>query len=245
MRDDDSGRDHPPDHATAPGPRARARRVAGRAPAPRTAGRGRDDRSRFEALYAAHGRRILAVAARRSPQPSDAADVVARPATPDRTVTPEDVAAVEPPPTLSVHLDGWEVALLDPVTTSYGELSFGPAGTGGGPPLGVLPARQAGDELAAEAAVDAMATSHDWAVLAEMNEEGDWPEVVWELADAMPTDAPVSGGRPLTVAESYDESLGCWRTVRGRRPPGAARPGGGPRRAWPTLAGACPLPPPT
>lgn len=326
----------------------------------------------------------------------------ARPATPDRTVTPEDVAAVEPLPTLSVHLDGWEVALLDPVTTSYGELRFGPAGTGGGQPLGVLyvdwapageydervsnaeadqgpgtrgtvmgqpavtfsspvgegeavedpsvleepeatgepsgaapadagdaageasgqelppgarhnvtiwvlgdhvlqarglfasqeeydealaalqedppeawlaalpagavlpseriaaanemvadipvptglefeglatdevvlttryhlgaevtgavacgwigswvAAREAGDELAAKAAVDAMATSHDWAVLAEMNEEGDWPEVVWELADAMPTDAPVSGGRPLTVAESYDESLRC------------------------------------
>jgi hypothetical protein len=42
-----------------------------------------------------------------------------------------------------------------------------------------------------------------------MNAEGDYPEVVWELADAMATGAPVSGGVPLTVRESYVDSLGC------------------------------------
>ncbi|MBN2622187.1 MAG: hypothetical protein JXA83_02405 [Acidimicrobiales bacterium] len=70
-------------------------------------------------------------------------------------------------------------------------------------------ARQAGDTTAAEEAVGAMATSHDWDVLIEMESVGDWSDVVWEYADAMATDAPVSGGRPLTIAESYAAALGC------------------------------------
>jgi hypothetical protein len=68
-----------------------------------------------------------------------------------------------------------------------------------------------GDERRARKAVDAMATSHNWAILNEMNEAGDWPEVLWELADAMPDDATVSGGRPMTIAESYESALGCER----------------------------------
>ena len=66
-----------------------------------------------------------------------------------------------------------------------------------------------GDGRRAQEAVDAMATSHNWAIINEMNEAGDWPEVVWELADAMPDDATVSGGRPMTIAESYESALGC------------------------------------
>lgn len=70
-------------------------------------------------------------------------------------------------------------------------------------------AREAGDTAGVQAAVDAMATSHDWDVLVEMESQGDWPAVLWEYADALPTDAPVSGGEPQTITESYDESLGC------------------------------------
>lgn len=77
MRDDDSGRDHPLDHTTATAAGAGARRGFRPGRAPGRVGRERDDRRRFEALYAAHGRRILAYAARRTAQPSDAADVVA------------------------------------------------------------------------------------------------------------------------------------------------------------------------
>jgi hypothetical protein len=66
-----------------------------------------------------------------------------------------------------------------------------------------------GDSDGAQKAVDAMATSHRWKVLADMNAAGDYPEVLWELADAMRTDAPVSGGRPMTIRESYRASLGC------------------------------------
>ena len=72
-----------------------------------------------------------------------------------------------------------------------------------------LEATDAGNRVAASAAVAAMATSHRWAVLKEMNREGAYPEVLWELADAMPADAPVSGGRPLTIRESYGAALGC------------------------------------
>ena len=66
-----------------------------------------------------------------------------------------------------------------------------------------------GNDARAKEAVDAMATSHNWAILIEMNKEGDWPEVMWELADAMPDNATVSGGRPMTIEESYGSALGC------------------------------------
>jgi hypothetical protein len=70
-------------------------------------------------------------------------------------------------------------------------------------------ARRDGDREAAREAVDAMGTSRGWAVLLEMNNEGGYPDVLWEYADALATDAPVSGGRPLTVEESYEAALGC------------------------------------
>jgi hypothetical protein len=65
------------------------------------------------------------------------------------------------------------------------------------------------NEGRAQEAVEAMATSHNWAILIEMDAEGDWPEVLWELADAMPANDTVSGGRPLSIEESYVNALGC------------------------------------
>jgi hypothetical protein len=70
-------------------------------------------------------------------------------------------------------------------------------------------ARESGDAAGAEAAVAAMATAREWPVLLAMKAEGDYPEVLWELAAAMPEDAAVSGGRPMTIAESYEAALGC------------------------------------
>jgi hypothetical protein len=70
-------------------------------------------------------------------------------------------------------------------------------------------ARRVGDEAAAREAVDAMSTSRTWPVLQEMNEEGDYPEVLWELAAAMETNAPVPAGKPMTVEEAYVAALGC------------------------------------
>lgn len=74
---------------------------------------------------------------------------------------------------------------------------------------GWIVALDAGDAAAAERAVAAMSTSHDWQVLLDMDEAGDYPEVLWGLADAMETGAPLPGD--LTVRESYSDSLGCGR----------------------------------
>jgi hypothetical protein len=72
-----------------------------------------------------------------------------------------------------------------------------------------LAARASGDEGAARAAVDAMATSRTWPVLLELDSEGDYPEVLWEYADAM-AGAPVPAGRArVSVEESYSAALGC------------------------------------
>ena len=70
-------------------------------------------------------------------------------------------------------------------------------------------ARHAGDANRTRQAVSAMATSHEWPILLDMNEEGDYPEVLWGIADAMATDGVVIGGKPLTIEESYADALGC------------------------------------
>jgi hypothetical protein len=66
-----------------------------------------------------------------------------------------------------------------------------------------------GNNGRAQEAVAAMTTSHNWAILLEMDEAGDYPEVLWELADAMADNASVSGGRPMSIEESYESALGC------------------------------------
>ncbi len=58
----------------------------------------------------------------------------------------------------------------------------------------------AGDDQAVRQAAAALRSSHQWKVLHDMNDEGDYPEVVWELADQ------VADG---DVPTSYEGSLGC------------------------------------
>jgi len=58
-------------------------------------------------------------------------------------------------------------------------------------------------------AVAELATARDWQVLKDMNAEGDYPEVLWQYADAVVHGGTVPGGKPLTVKESYKEALGC------------------------------------
>ncbi len=67
----------------------------------------------------------------------------------------------------------------------------------------------AATDAAAQRAVQAMATSRSWDVLVEMQDEGAYPEVVWELADAMRSGAELQGGRSMTIRESYASALGC------------------------------------
>ncbi|MET7881145.1 hypothetical protein ABZS52_29950 [Micromonospora profundi] len=63
-----------------------------------------------------------------------------------------------------------------------------------------LRAKKAGDDAALQRASDALRSSHKWPVLHEMNKEGDWPEVFWEVADKV-----VAGNPP----PGYRGSLGC------------------------------------
>lgn len=58
-------------------------------------------------------------------------------------------------------------------------------------------------------AVDALATSHDWLILLEMQDQGDYPQMLWKYADAVGGDGTVIEGRILTVEESYQNALGC------------------------------------
>jgi hypothetical protein len=55
--------------------------------------------------------------------------------------------------------------------------------------------------------VVALASSHDWAILREMNSDGDYPEVVWQYADAVAGDGTVVGGKAVSVEESYKAAL--------------------------------------
>jgi hypothetical protein len=71
-------------------------------------------------------------------------------------------------------------------------------------------ARRSGDGAAASEAERAMATSRHWPILREMTQDGAYPEVIWELADAMPGGYwQWSGHRhPLLP---HAEGLGCAR----------------------------------
>ncbi len=59
-------------------------------------------------------------------------------------------------------------------------------------------------ERGGKEAAEALATSRSWPILLEMNAEGDYPEVVWQYADALNGNGDVPAGKPgVTVEESY------------------------------------------
>lgn len=70
-------------------------------------------------------------------------------------------------------------------------------------------ARRTGDRGAEAEAVAAMATSHDWAILQEMDADGAWSLVLWGYADAMAGDGTADdpGSPPVDVAAR--SGLGC------------------------------------
>jgi hypothetical protein len=70
-------------------------------------------------------------------------------------------------------------------------------------------ARRAGDVAGARAATEAMATARAWPVLLEMDAEGDYLEVLREVAAAMPNDGTVPGGRPISLESADVDALGC------------------------------------
>lgn len=71
-------------------------------------------------------------------------------------------------------------------------------------------AKRTGDTAAARQAVGALATSRRWPILNEMNADGDYPEAVWQFADALAGNGTVTMGKPgMTVASTYKDALGC------------------------------------
>lgn len=71
-------------------------------------------------------------------------------------------------------------------------------------------ATRSGDQARAREAVEAMGTSHSWAILQEMEPQGEWSEVLWEYATAMAGDERVNGGPgEMSIEETYEDALGC------------------------------------
>jgi len=72
-----------------------------------------------------------------------------------------------------------------------------------------IEAKAAGDDAGAGRAAAALASSSDWAILREMQAEGDFPKVLREYADAVAGDGTVMGGKVLSVEESYEDAFSC------------------------------------
>lgn len=72
-------------------------------------------------------------------------------------------------------------------------------------------ARDTGDTVMAQQAVDALATSREWSMLAEIADEGGWSGVVWMYADSIGGEGGVAtdGGLEPPTRESAAVGLGC------------------------------------
>ena len=78
-------------------------------------------------------------------------------------------------------------------------------------------ADRTGDEVGKSEAAEALASSPTWPILLEMNDEGDYPEAVWEYSAAanggrinLSTGAEFVGYGPETIADGgYVHGLGC------------------------------------
>jgi hypothetical protein len=71
-------------------------------------------------------------------------------------------------------------------------------------------ARRTGDKAAAAEAVKAMGTSKHWQVLHEMATGGAYPQVLWEIAEAMPSGVWTWAGKTHRLLP-HAEGLGCAR----------------------------------
>jgi hypothetical protein len=78
-----------------------------------------------------------------------------------------------------------------------------------------IAAFDAGNVAAANTAVQAMSDSHSWPVLHEMQRDGDYPKVLWQIADAMAIEQRggssniPAGYKHAHVRDTYRDSLGC------------------------------------
>ncbi len=73
-------------------------------------------------------------------------------------------------------------------------------------------AKKSGDAAGVQEAVDAMRSARSWKILREMDAQGDYPEVVWEFADAVVNGTLVIGKSSNPKAMSTEDTkpaLGC------------------------------------
>jgi hypothetical protein len=72
-----------------------------------------------------------------------------------------------------------------------------------------LDASEAGDEAAAAEAEAALAGSTDWDILIELDQEGGWSQVVWELAASIGQQTDARSDPRARTPEDSASSLGC------------------------------------
>jgi hypothetical protein len=70
-------------------------------------------------------------------------------------------------------------------------------------------AKKNADSVTEAAAVDAMQSSRNWAILLEMDAEGDYPKVIWSYADGMAGDGTLPGSAGLAVEDAAHLGIGC------------------------------------
>jgi hypothetical protein len=126
-------------------------------------------------------------------------------ALPDSAVTPADHGTAVDAMLHGLPLPpGFDAAALRRDARTRDRYQLG-AQVAGAVACGWIEAWLKGDKRAAPA----LATARDWQVLKDMNAEGDYPEVLWQYADAVAHGGTVPGGKPLTMEESYKDALGC------------------------------------
>jgi hypothetical protein len=75
-------------------------------------------------------------------------------------------------------------------------------------------ATKTGDQRAADEAAEAMSSSRRWSVLREMDEEGDYPEAVWDVAYVVSHDVALQRGQSRSERGWWIGGLGCDRPPR-------------------------------
>lgn len=134
-------------------------------------------------------------------------------ALPDSTVTPDERAAVvdEMLSEIPHHVDEHIVRLREsPTISDRYQLGARVTGAVACEWIGIwLEGKERDDERTIRLSESAMRSARQWPILREMKDQGGWSEVLWEYADAVTGDGEVTGGRPMTVLESYRDGLGC------------------------------------
>lgn len=135
-------------------------------------------------------------------------------ALPDSAVTPEERAAAVDEMLVGIPLpDGFDRAALRAGATTSDRYQLGAHVTGAVACAWLdiwFDAVDAGDEVRAQQASDALMTSKTWPILLEMDAQGGWSGAVWQYADATAGGGVITGGGPMPITpELAAGGLGC------------------------------------